>query len=398
MESDRRKEHLVTPPKEKLSRGSHILFVSDYAPDIDSGRLFNGVQRCIDNLQNQLSDAYRITVMHPFMEKSDHEVFRHVPLKQYPGFEITLASPKKVAREIAEAKPNALFNLTTEGPLGLTTKFACSRLNKRRSPEDQIRSTVAYTTQSDQYASLYLRELTKGVVHPSPNVFRRFISKLYNGTHKVLVHTEGAKEKLHQAGVDNTVLWPAGVDTKMFHPPKEEEENPFMHYEWYSADPKPIYLNYGRLAIEKNLDAFLQIPTPQAHKVIIGDGPERARLERQYPDAKFLGTLQGDSLASRVRFSDLMIFPSVTDTWGQVITEANASGVPVVAFAVPGSGEVVLPGITGITVPTNKSLGEGIVAAEQIDRSLCAEFTRGKYSWATPANILLENLKSITWE
>src|SRR5690606_26254549 len=136
-------------------------------------------------------------------------------------------------------------------------------------------------------------------------------------------------------------LWSRGVDAELFHPQQRPRGEALLAHL-----PRPWFVCVGRVAPEKNLPAFLQLDLPGS-KIVVGDGPVRKTLQRQYPDVPFTGLQSGESLAGYFAAADVLVFPSRTDTFGVVLLEAMASGTPVAAFPVTGPKDVVLPGLTG---------------------------------------------------
>ena len=188
--------------------------------------------------------------------------------------------------------------------------------------------------------------------------------------------TPALASELRSRGFRNVVLWPRGVDTTLFHP--------------RDADlglPRPVFLCVGRVAVEKNLEAFLALDLPGT-KVIVGDGPARAALKRNYPQAVFLGAQQGEELARSYAAADVFVFPSKTDTFGLVLLEALASGTPVAAFPVSGPRDVLGTAPVGAL---NDDLREACLEALRIPRQDCLEFA-ARYTWEAPARAFIENM------
>src|SRR6201988_1369665 len=174
-----------------------------------------------------------------------------------------------------------------------------------------------------------------------------------------MVSTQSVENELHGRGFRNLVRWRRGVDTELFRPQSKE----FLQL------PRPIAAYVGRLAVEKNVDAFLQMPW-RGSKIVIGDGPERPRLEARYREAVFAGFRYGEDLAAHLAAADVMVFPSLTDTFGLVNLEAMACGVPVAAYPVAGPIDVVEDGVTGAL---DTDLARAAVRALSIDPAACRE-------------------------
>jgi glycosyltransferase involved in cell wall biosynthesis len=174
---------------------------------------------------------------------------------------------------------------------------------------------------------------------------------------RCMVSTPSLERELAARGFVNLARWRRGVDTDLFRP-RARDLLPW---------PRPIAVYVGRVAIEKNIDAFLGMPW-KGSKVVVGDGPERARLEAAYPEAHFVGFRLGEDLAAHFAAADVMVFPSLTDTFGLVNLQAMACGVPVAAFPVTGPIDVIEDGVTGAL---DADLGRAAVRALSIDPAAC---------------------------
>jgi glycosyltransferase involved in cell wall biosynthesis len=175
----------------------------------------------------------------------------------------------------------------------------------------------------------------------------------------------------------NVEIWSRGVDTVLFNPIEKVE------WQW----PRPVWINVGRVSVEKNIEQFLELELPGS-KVIVGDGPDRARLEQKYPDCHFLGYKFGAELSAHLAAADVFVFPSRTDTFGLVMLEAMACGLPVAALPVTGPIDVVRPGITGVL---DEDLERACMAALQIDRDACRDFAESR-SWSRSTEQFLSQL------
>ena len=182
-----------------------------------------------------------------------------------------------------------------------------------------------------------------------------------------MVATPSLKESLGSRGFRRLALWSRGVDTSLFRP---SFERPVQH--------RPIFVYLGRVSVEKNVEAFLSLDLP-GDKLVIGDGPALNALQIKYPQATFAGALHGSSLAARLAASDVLVFPSRTDTFGLVMLEAMACGVPIAAFPVTGPKDVVLHGVTGFL---SEDLRQAAIDALTLNRERCVEFARD-HSWAS---------------
>jgi glycosyltransferase involved in cell wall biosynthesis len=242
-----------------------------------------------------------------------------VPLPTYPEIRLALFPGRRIARELDAFAPDRV-HIATEGTIGLAVRRYCL---KRR-----ISFTTAYHTQMPEYVRARF---------PIP---MSWTYALFRWFHKpavrTMVPTESMRQRLQDRGFDNVVLWSRGVLTDIFTP-----EDPVV----YDFDG-PIWVYFGRVAVEKNIEAFLDLELP-GKKIVIGDGPDRARLESEYTECEFLGYKFGRDLARHIAGADVFVFPSKTDTFGVVMLEAMACGVPVAAFPVTGPIDVVKPGLTG---------------------------------------------------
>ncbi len=266
--------------------------------------------------------------------------FPSLPCPTYAEIRLSLfpyAGLRKVALEFA---PQAL-HIATEGPLGLAARRFCRN--------EGLSFTTSYHTQFPQY----LRAR-----YPIPlGVSYRLLRWFHGAAVRCMVSTESVRADLRAHGFSNLASWRRGVDTELFVPRRKDA----------LSLPRPIAAYVGRVAVEKNIDAFLRMPWPGA-KVVIGDGPERARLEAAFPEAHFLGFRFGEDLAIHLASADVMVFPSRTDTFGLVNLEAMACGVPVAAFPVTGPIDVIEDGITGAL---DEDLGRAARRALDVDPAAC---------------------------
>ncbi len=213
---------------------------------------------------------------------------------------------------------------------------------------------------------------------PIPIRFTSALLRRFHGAaRKTLVPTERVRQKLVSRGFRNVVLWSRGVDAGVFTP-----------YEPHPYDlPRPVWVHMGRIAVEKNVEAFLDLDLPGS-KVVIGDGPDRPRLEARYPDVRFVGYRFGKELASYVAGGDVFVFPSRTDTFGLVLLEAMACGLPVAAYPTDGPIDVVSNGVTGIL---DEDLGSACIAALALDPRHCREHAERR-SWNASTRQLTQHL------
>jgi glycosyltransferase involved in cell wall biosynthesis len=244
---------------------------------------------------------------------------RSMACPTYPEIRLSLLPRRTVKQSIAAFSPQAL-HIATEGPLGLAARRYCLRHN--------LRFTTSYHTQFPQYLRARF---------PIPITASYWALRWFHGAAvRCMVSTASVRHDLAARGFKNLASWRRGVDTQVFKPgPKD-----------FLSLPRPIAAYIGRVAIEKNIEAFLQMPW-SGSKIVIGDGPERARLEAQHPETMFTGFRFAEDLAAHLAAADVMVFPSRTDTFGLVNLEAMACGVPVAAYPVSGPIDVIEDGVTG---------------------------------------------------
>jgi glycosyltransferase involved in cell wall biosynthesis len=201
----------------------------------------------------------------------------------------------------------------------------------------------------------------------------------HGASQAVMAATPALANELRGRGFRNVVLWPRGVDTTLFRPRDVD-----------LCQPKPVFVCVGRVAVEKNLEAFLELDLPGS-KVIVGDGPARFALEQKYPDAVFLGALQGEALAEVYAAADVFVFPSKTDTFGLVLLEALASGLPVAAFPVTGPRDVIGAAPVGVL---DEDLRKACLEALSIPAQACVDFA-AKHTWEASAQAFIDNMADI---
>ena len=288
--------------------------------------------------------------------------FRTVGLPSYRDVRLALPRPAKIARLIAEAEPDAI-HIATEGPIGVLVRRYCRKHG--------LPFTTSFHTRFPDYVSARA---------PVPEGWVWATLRWFHGPSKaVMAATPALAAELRERGFRNVVLWPRGVDTKLFRPREGD-----------LCQPKPVFLCVGRVAVEKNLGAFLDLDLPGT-KVIVGDGPARQALAQAYPDAVFLGALEGEALAQVYAAADVFVFPSRTDTFGLVLLEALASGVPVAAFPVAGPRDVIGTAPVGVL---SEDLRAACFGALQIRREACTAFA-AKFTWEACARIFVEHMAEI---
>src|SRR5450432_2032988 len=288
--------------------------------------------------------------------------FRTFAMPSYPDLRLALPYQAKIARLIAEARPDSI-HIATEGPIGLSVRRYCRK--------NQLPFTTSFHTRFPEYISARL---------PIPEAWIWTALRAFHGpSQAVMAATPALAGELRARGFRNVVLWPRGVDASQFHPRPVDLEL-----------PRPVFLCVGRVAVEKNLEAFLDLDLPGS-KVIVGDGPARAALARDYPQAVFLGAREGEALAEAYAAADVFVFPSRTDTFGLVLLEALASGLPVAAFPVTGPRDVIGAAPVGAL---NEDLREACLAALKISPQACLEFAAG-HTWEASARSFVDNISDV---
>jgi len=286
--------------------------------------------------------------------------FPGVPVPTYPGLRLALPRRRQIARRIEQARPDAI-HIATEGPIGHMVRGYCRKHGRP--------FTTSYTTRFPEYIAARA---------PIPEAWTYAVLRRFHGAAAVtMVSTQSLMLELRQRGFSNLGMWTRGVDTDLFRPERAID----------LGFARPIFMSMGRLAVEKNLEAFLSLDLPGI-KVIIGSGPEEAALKRRFPDAKFLGLLENGALAAHLAAADVFVFPSRTDTFGLVMLEAMACGTPVAAFPVTGPIDVVTPGVDGAL---NDDLAAAAHAALEIDRDACRRSALAR-TWARASAQFLSHL------
>ena len=309
----------------------------------------NGVVRTLKATKDELKKmGHDVLVLSP-------DLYYNLPCPTYPEIRLAVARAATVGERLMAFAPDAV-HLSTEGPLCLAARRWCVR--------NGWQFTTAYHTQFPDY---FAARTGIGADWVWP-YFRWF----HAASRAVLVSTPSIRDVLRQHGIAHSVPWSRGVDLSAFSP------NARSHPA-FAALPRPIQLYVGRVSIEKNIEAFLASSHPGT-KVVVGEGPARATLEVQYPDAVFLGALEGAELAGAYAGADVFVFPSHTDTFGLVMIEALASGTPVAAFPVSGPIDIVTPA----TGALNNDLDAAIAQALRCDRDSCAAYGR-TYTWQASA-------------
>jgi glycosyltransferase involved in cell wall biosynthesis len=288
------------------------------------------------------------------------EGFPSVALPSYPGIRVALPNIREIARRIVEARVDAI-HVATEGPIGHLVRRYC------------LANSRAFTTSLHTRFADYL-----AARWPVPRRWTwAWLRWFHNAGRGTMVSTASLAQELRQNGFRTILRWPRGVDSRLFHPDRAHD----------LGLPRPVFLAVGRLAVEKNVEAFLSLDLPGS-KLVVGDGPARAELQRRFPDAMFLGTRHSADLAAIYASADVFVFPSRTDTFGLVLLEALASGLPVAGFPVAATGDVV--GAAPVAV-LDEDLRAACLRALAIPRPLCRQFAE-TVTWEASAQCFLHNV------
>ncbi len=318
----------------------------------------NGVVRTLQATVLELEKLnYQVTVI-----GSDR--FKNIAMPGYSEICLALRPRKKLWLMLTDLQPDYI-HIATEGPLGFAARRYCLK--------HKLVFTTSYHTRFPEYVAERL---------PLPlSPLYRFLRRFHNTAAAVMVPTKTIYELLNKQGFKNLFIWSRGVDTNLFQPDAKKN----LDY------PRPIYLYVGRLAPEKNLEDFLKLKLPGT-KLIVGQGPQQAQLQQAYPDAVFVGLKSGAELAQYYAGANVFVFPSKTDTFGLVILEALAAGVPVAAYPVPGPLDIM----GGTPVDSlNADLQASIVAALQISSAACRNFAL-TYSWPAATQQFLKHLLPVS--
>jgi glycosyltransferase involved in cell wall biosynthesis len=289
--------------------------------------------------------------------------FWSVPVPTYPSLRLAVPNPRAVARTIERYAPDSI-HIATEGSIGLMARAHCLKHG--------LRFTTSYTTRFPEYIS------ARWCV---PEAWTYAALRRFHAPASItMVSTPSLAADLSQRGFNHLGMWTRGVDTDLFTPSRTIELDL----------PRPIFLTAGRIAIEKNLAAFLALDLPGS-KVVVGEGPQEAELRQRFPDVHFVGLKQGEELAACMAAADVFVFPSLTDTFGVVQLEALACGVPVAAFPVMGPKDVIGDHPVGVL---SEDLRLACVRALDLSREACRAFALA-HSWDNSARQFIGHLKPL---
>ena len=289
--------------------------------------------------------------------------FWTLPMPSYPEIRLALPGPGEVERRLDRLLPDAI-HIATEGPLGYAMRRVC------------IRRGLPFTTSLHTRFPDYLMERLPMPERWTCDVTWGWLRRFHSAGAAVLAATPTLGAEMAKRGFKNVKLWPRGVDADLFRPRAVTLNL-----------PRPIFLTVGRVAVEKNLEAFLALDLPGT-KLVVGDGPARASVAKAYPDAVFLGSRHGEALAEIYAAADVFVFPSRTDTFGLVLLEALASGVPVAAFPAAAPHDVIGEAPVG---RLDEDLRRACLAALECSRGQCRDFAL-RMTWAASAGKFLEHV------
>jgi 1,2-diacylglycerol 3-alpha-glucosyltransferase/glucuronosyltransferase len=328
-----------------------IAIVTDaWAPQV------NGVVRTLQRVQDECTAlGHQVLVIAP------HQ-FRSLPCPTYPEIRLALRPGAGIARKIDAFRPHCI-HIATEGPLGLAAR--------RHAIHHGMPFTTSYHTRFPEYLHARL---------PVPLALGYAVLRWFHRPScGVMVATRTIRDDLEARGFANVKPWSRGVDTTLFRPDHE----PALDL------PRPVYLYVGRVAVEKNLGALLDLPLVTGTKLVVGDGPALDGLRAKHPEVCFVGAKRGMELARHYACGDVFVFPSRTDTFGLVLLEALASGLPVAAYPVPGPLDVIGGSDCGVL---DEDLGRAITQALAIPRERCRAYA-GHFSWQRCAEQFLGHLQ-----
>lgn len=319
----------------------------------------NGVVRTLDMTCKILREwGHQVAVISP-------DAFRSMPCPTYPEIRLALTWPGSVGRQLARLNPDAI-HIATEGPLGIAARRYCARKG--------VAFTTAYHTQFPDYVAR-----RTGL---SPDRIWPFIRWFHGPAQRVMVATRSIRRELRGQGISQLHAWSRGVDLGCFTP----DAPPPREYRELDG---PILLYVGRVAPEKNIEAFLECDYPGS-KVVVGDGPAKAELEARFPDVHFLGKRTGRELAGCYAGADVFVFPSRTDTFGLVMIEALACGTPVAAYPVAGPIDILTEQVGAMS----QELVRAIDVARYSDRAACARYG-AEFSWEAATEQFLRGLEPL---
>ena len=321
----------------------------------------NGVVRTLDTTVEILrARGHEVEVIAP------SDGYKTFPLPTYPDIRLAPFAARDVRRRIAAFAPEAI-HIATEGPLGQAARRACLRWG--------MPFTTSYHTKFPEYIKARVPFVPLALSY-------RFVREFHNAGGRTMVTTPSMRDFLSARGFTKLSVWARGVDTALFHPNKRAAPE-----DVFKDLARPIWINVGRIAVEKNIEAFLSLDLPGT-KVVVGKGPQEAELRKRYPDAVFTGPKFGEDLARHFADADVFVFPSLTDTFGLVIIEAMATGTPVAAYPVSGPIDIVPGSGAGVLDDDLRTACMGTLACSREAARAHAQ----SYSWDTVVDVFFDSL------
>lgn len=316
----------------------------------------NGVVRTYEHIAAQMPAlGHELVFLTP-------ECHRSVPCPTYPEIRLAFVTPRHVRQRVEELEPD-FIHIATEGPIGLAARSYC--LSAGRS------FTTSYHTRFPEYVAARFPIRVSWAYS--------YMRWFHNAGAGVMVATNSLAEELRQRGFSKIYPWSRGVDTELFKPNGAR----------LFGCNEPVFMYVGRVAVEKNIEAFLDLELP-GKRVVVGGGPQLESLRNAYPDVIFTGPKSNGELADHFASADVFVFPSLTDTYGVVLLEAMAAGVPVAAYPVTGPRDVIVNGEVGVL---DKDLRHAALQALKLNRERCREYAL-KFSWKKSAEQFIDNIRA----
>jgi len=347
----------ITAPRDTRKPMRILLATDAWEPQV------NGVVRTLTRVVAEMR------AMGHLVEVVSPDQFKTFPLPTYPEIKVAIGVYEPVQERFKAFEPEAI-HIATEGPIGLAARRICV--------EWKLPFTTSYHTRFPEYVSARLPlPLAAGYA---------YMKWFHKPSGRLMVATPTLRDELQEHGFRNISAWSRGVDTEVFRPRRPDEPDIFAHL------PRPIFLYVGRVAVEKNIEAFLGLDLPGT-KVIVGPGPQKDELEAKYVNAIFTGAKSGDELAAHFACADVFVFPSLTDTFGLVILEAMATGTPVAAYPAPGPIDLIPgSGAGALATSATEGLREACLEALKLDRSRVRAYAE-TFSWRACAEDFVRNLQ-----
>ncbi|MAP24650.1 MAG: alpha-mannosyltransferase [Rickettsiales bacterium] len=351
----------------KISTIQKLIIATDaWSPQV------NGVVRTYERLvQELINKGIDVCVIEPSQ-------FTTFPLPGYSEIKLSLVLSNYIDKVVKDKKPDHI-HIATEGPIGLAMRRYC------------LRNDISFTTSFHTKFPEYIEARTLIPSHISYYLLKRF----HNAARSVLVSTNSLMKTLQAKGFKNIKLWPKAVDTKIFRP-KIIDKRQFIlpHVKGKNLElSNKVLLYVGRVAVEKNIESFLSLKT-KALKVVVGEGPQRAELEKKFPETLFVGQKTGEDLVDWYNIADVFVFPSTTDTYGNVILEALACNLPVAGYPVTGPIDILEQNVTGCM---NWDLNVAVEEALRIKSEACKKAVENS-TWDSVSNAFLELVTNIKYE